>query len=130
MKDIRDIHVRFDLSMEEQRRAWEALHNMDRESFRSMNHFICHAINSYADPKVPVIDEQTRRQIEECAAQIARSATAIMEKTLPAFLAGCFSASSQSTVAPVSVRNIASAEETEAPVPNEEEIPFDYLGEE
>lgn len=130
MKDIRDIHVRFDLSMEEQRRAWEALHNMDRESFRSMNHFICDAINSFAEQKVPVIDDQTRRQIEECAAQIARSATAIMEKTLPAFLSGCFSVSSQSTVVPVPVRNIAPAEEADELVPNEEEIPFDYLGEE
>ena len=130
MKDIREIHVRFDLSIEEQRQAWEALQNMDRERFHSMNHFICHAVNSFIEPKMPVTDEQTRRQMEEYAAQIARSATAIMEKTLPAFLSGCFSVSSQSTIVPVPAQNIVPTEEANESVPNAEEIPFDYLGEE
>lgn len=97
------------MAVEEQKKAWEYLQGLDTERFLSRNRFIYKAINAYAEAERMVIDEQTRRQVDECAAQIAKEAIAILEKMLPAYLAGCFSA------APAAAPNRPLTQEPKAP---------------
>mgnify|MGYP007007818001 FL=1 len=121
-ENIRSTNLRFNLEKDTQKRAWQYLQNMDKQQFKSYSNVIAVALVDYFERYYRSQDDpyfETREREDRFVNQIISSVESAMEKTLPAFLAGCMVGMSQVPVGAVSV--------TQQEL--DEEVDWDFLGE-
>lgn len=95
--NIKTTNVRFNLDKPDQRRAWEYLQSIDKQTFRSYSHVICLALLDYFSRYYRSQEDpyfETREREERFVQQIIDAVTESLQKTLPLFLAGCLTGAS------------------------------------
>ena len=134
--DSRSIHVRLNLNKPEHLKAWESLERLEHEEKLSYNQLIARAITEYAERdagKDASTDEKMNRLVEMCVQKVISAVEDSLHKTLPAYIAGCFAATS-------GVLSVPQTPPATEPVPNDDETPageqisaedidWDFLGE-
>lgn len=132
----RSIHIRLNLNKPEHQKAWDCLEQLEREDGPSYNQFIAQAIVEYAERdhrKECSLDAEKNELVEICVQKIISAVEDSLQKTLPAYLAGCFAAASGSFVVPQQPQSeepisdnstISEGEQISA-----DDIDWDFLGE-
>ena len=134
--DSRSIHVRLNLNRPEHLKAWECLERLEREEKLSYNQLIARAITQYGErdtQKDGLADDVMNELVETCVQKIISTVEDSLKKTLPAYIAGCFAATSGAFSAPQSMPIAESVpSDDEAPSGEQilaEDIDWDFLGE-
>ena len=135
MEEYHDLHLRFHMNRENQRKAWEILSAMDRNLFASYVDMISSALiaaDNHEQITMHVADQgQSDRIVQEYAERIAMAAENIMKYTIPSFLTGSqlagAKAVSHEAIAADSDKAIGETV-TSNTIPDEE-IDWDFLGE-
>ncbi len=94
-QNIKNTNIRFNLNKDIQRKAWNYLQSMDKQKFKSYSQAICISLVDYFDHYYAVKDApylETREREEQFVNQIVKAVEMAMQKVLPTFLAGYFSA--------------------------------------
>lgn len=134
--DSRSIHVRLNLNRTDHLKAWEYLERLEHEEKLSYNQLIAKAIVEYGERdarKDALADEMMIGFVEMCVQKIISAVEDSLHKTLPAYIAGCFAATS-------GVLSVPQTPPATEPVPNDDETPageqisaedidWDFLGE-
>ena len=112
---IQTVNLRFDLSKDIQRGAWERLRTMDRKRFRSYAQLVSVALSEYFERQSRLRDEpdMERREWEEAAvsrivARVEDSVNRNMPDVLSRCLVGLFG-----SLSPVQVQNAAKNSDAE-----------------
>ena len=136
MEKHHDIHLRFYMSRELHKKAWEILRSLDRDRFLSYVDMVSYALVAIEDyermTKQLAEQEKNERLIREYAERIAVSAENIMKHTIPSFLTGSLLSSAKGTATSDSddSRSIRDNEDTStANTMPEDEIDWNFLGE-
>ena len=122
-QNIRSTNVRFNLDKALQNKAWQYLQTMDKQKFKSYSNAIAVSLVDYFDRYYRSQDDpylETREREEIFVDQIITAVEHAMEKTLPAFLAGCMAGLSK--VPSVAVSSVP-------PSDPDEDVDWDFLGE-
>ncbi|MCR5143087.1 MAG: adenylate cyclase [Ruminococcus sp.] len=93
MNNIKCINLRFNLDKPLDRQAWEYLHSMDKDEFKSYSHAVTVAVTEYFKNYYRRKDDpyfETREREERFVEQIVNAVEKGVEKALPSFLAACF----------------------------------------
>jgi len=91
-ENIRSTNLRFNLQKEIPRRAWQYLQMMDKARFKSYSSAMAVALVDYFNRYYRAQDNpyfESREREERFVQQIITAVGAVMEKSLPLFLAGC-----------------------------------------
>ena len=134
--DSRSIHVRLNLNRTDHLKAWEYLERLEHEEKLSYNQLIAKAIVEYGERdarKDALADEMMIGLVEMCVQKIISAVEDSLHKTLPAYIAGCFAATSGVFSVPQSLPTIEPAPPNDEPLSGEqisaEDIDWDFLGE-
>ena len=134
--DSRSIHVRLNLNRTDHLKAWEYLERLEHEEKLSYNQLIAKAIVEYGERdarKDALVDEMMIGLVEMCVQKIISAVEDSLHKTLPAYIAGCFAATSGVFSVPQSLPTIEPAPPNDEPLSGEqisaEDIDWDFLGE-
>ena len=122
IENIRSTNLRFNLEKDTQKRAWQYLHTINKQQFKSYSNVIAVALVEYFDRYYRSQDDpyfETREREERFVNQIISSVESAMERTLPVFLAGCMAGLSQAS------HNTTSVVQQEP----DAELDLDFLGE-
>lgn len=136
-KDSRSIHVRLNLNRSDHLKAWEYLEQLEQEEKLPYNQLIARAIielGERAASKNTSIDEMINEIVDTCVQKIISAVEDSLHKTLPAYIAGCFAATSSALYAqqsqsateptPTDDDKTTGSEQISA-----EDIDWDFLGE-
>ncbi|HAE53138.1 MAG TPA: hypothetical protein DCG30_07785 [Ruminococcus sp.] len=84
---------RFNMDNPEYARAWEHLHNVDKDRDKSANYAVVKAINEYFDRRAKLDDDpyfETRQReerfVEQIVSEVGKALTAEMPKFLASFM--------------------------------------------
>jgi len=136
-KDSRSIHVRLNLGRPDHLKAWEYLEQLEQKEKLPYNQLIARAIIEFgerATSKNTSLDEMINGIVDTCVQKIISTVEDSLHKTLPAYIAGCFAATSemlsvpQTHPAPESVPT----DDNKKPAGEQisaEDIDWDFLGE-
>ena len=136
--DSRSIHVRLNLNRPDHLKAWEYLERLEREEKLSYNQLIAKAIVEYGERdarKDALVDEMMNGLVEMCVHKIISAVEDSLHKTLPAYIAGCFAATSGALSVPQTLpaTEPVPADDDGTPAGEQisaEDIDWDFLGEE
>ncbi|ADU22792.1 hypothetical protein [Ruminococcus albus] len=93
MSNIKCTTLRFNIDKPLDRQAWEYLHSMDKDEFKSYSHAVAMAVTEYFKRYYRRKDDpyfETREREERFVEQIVNAVENGVEKALPSFLAACF----------------------------------------
>lgn len=93
MDNIKCTTLRFNIDKPLDRQAWEYLHNMDKDEFKSYSHAVAVALTKYFKNYYRKKDDpyfETREREDKFVEQIVSAVETAVEKALPTFLAACF----------------------------------------
>ena len=128
MDNIKCTTLRFNIDKPLDRQAWEYLHNMDKDEFKSYSHAVAVALTEYFNNYYRKKDDpyfETREREDKFVEQIVEAVESAVEKALPTFLAACFTKMviPYNTTAPTI--NITNTNENNA---SADDIDFDFVG--
>ena len=93
MSNIKCTTLRLNLDKPLDRQAWEYLHSMDKDEFKSYSHAVAMAVTEYFKNYYRRKDDpyfETREREDRFVEQIVSAVENAVEKALPTFLAACF----------------------------------------
>lgn len=128
--NIRSTNLRFNLDKDLQRKAWQYLQTMDKDTFKSYSNAIALSVCDYFERYYHRKDDpyfETRQREEQFVEQIVGAVEKAMEKTFPLFLAGLMSGIGQTKAhipAPSAVTTAISDNQN-----SDEDVDWDFLGE-
>lgn len=128
--NIRSTNLRFNLDKDLQRKTWQYLQTMDKNTFKSYSNAIALSVCDYFERYYHRKDDpyfETRQREEQFVCEIVGAVEKAMEKTLPLYLAGLMSGIGQ-TRAHVPTPPAVSTALTDNQN-SDEDVDWDFLGE-
>ncbi len=128
--NIRSTNLRFNLDKDLQRKAWQYLQTMDKDTFKSYSNAIALSVCDYFERYYHRKDDpyfETRQREEHFVEQIVGAVEKAIEKTFPLFLAGLMSGIGQTEAhipTPSAVSTALSDNQN-----SDEDVDWDFLGE-
>ena len=128
--NIRSTNLRFNLDKDLQRKAWQYLQTMDKDTFKSYSNAIALSVCDYFERYYHRKDDpyfETRQREEQFVEQIVGAVEKVMEKTFPLFLVGLMSGIGQTEAhipTPSAVSTALSDNQN-----SDEDVDWDFLGE-
>lgn len=131
--NIRSTNLRFNLDKDLQRKAWQYLQTMDKNTFKSYSNAIAISVCDYFECYYHWKDDpyfETRQREEQFIREIVGAVEKAMEKTFPLFLAGLVSGMGQSEyhVANTAAHECLTESQNDTPS-SDEDVDWDFLGE-
>ena len=128
MSNIKCTTLRLNLDKPLDRQAWEYLHSMDKDEFKSYSHAVAMAVTEYFKNYYRRKDDpyfETREREDRFVEQIVSAVENAVEKALPTFLAACFTkmVMPYNTASPTI--NITNTNENNV---SADDIDFDFVG--
>ena len=128
--NIRSTNLRFNLDKDLQRKAWQYLQTMDKDTFKSYSNVIALSVCDYFERYYHRKDDpyfETRQREEQFVEQIVGAVEKVMEKTFPLFLVGLMSGIGQTEahIPTPSAVSIALSDNQNS----DEDVDWDFLGE-
>jgi len=128
--NIRSTNLRFNLDKDLQRKAWQYLQTMDKNTFKSYSNAIALSVCDYFERYYHRKDDpyfETRQREEQFVYEIVGAVEKAMEKTLPLFFAGLMSGIGQTEIHQPSQSAVSTALTDNKD--SDEDVDWDFLGE-
>lgn len=93
MKNIKSLCIRFNLSKNKDKSAWDILHNLDKKKWKSYSNAVILAVTDFFDRQSKAESDpylETREREERFVGEIVSAVERAINKEIPKFLSFCF----------------------------------------
>lgn len=128
MSNVKCTTLRFNIDKPLDRKAWDYLQGMDKDEFKSYSRAVAVAVTEYFKNYYRKKDDpyfETREREDKFVEQIVSAVETAVEKSLPTFLAACFTKMVMPYNATAPTINITNTNENNA---SADDIDFDFVG--
>ncbi|MGN0655888.1 MAG: adenylate cyclase [Ruminiclostridium sp.] len=121
---IKSICLRFNLDKPLHREAWEQLHNIDKDKFKSYTNAVVIAVTDYFQRYNKICNDpyfETREKEDEFVQRVLAQIGSAVKKAMPSFLAACLTGLAQPCISATLPEQSKQAEEIT-------DIDLDFIG--